>query len=716
MSKNKLNFVELLESMAYLISGDRKMNPDAFHEAISSKGVARKLVQVLEEEMSGSTIEIDDFMSFIMKSTLEPNLNAESTDQLRRVFQQHFGKDKQEISLQMFKRLIPSKGKDDFFLNRIFNIFDQDGNGFISLSEFLETVDRFSSKDDDTKLEFLFRIYDVSGDGEINEKEFQQVITACMKENGMDFDAEDLTGLAHGLFVDGVEEGSDKMTLDEFYKQLQRQGLIEGLGIMINKWLVPPKQEIEKSLLENLSSILPHKYLSKIYWQNNKFFLFFVMFAVIANLALFIHRAYYFRNFVMLNGLTPNPFYVLSRACGRVLLFNSVLVLLLVLRNSITILRKLGLAAYLTLDHNIYLHKMVGIMIFLQAMLHFIMHLCNFAINIQPDPVKFLQLNYKYWEDYYGVDTPLTLYSAPEGCTIVESESPNSQHCLPGSLDFPSGVNPNCLYNNGDFVCQSCNSTGTPWTYADWIFTTRPHMFGLINGIASPTGVVLICILTVMFFCSLPLIRRRGHFNLFYFTHLLYHAYFVLLLLHAPEFWKWFSLVGLIETVESFYRVIHSFLGHGKSVIGAGVVLSSKVTKLIIERPPGFNFSAGDWVRVRILAVAYSEWHPFTISSAPEMSGHFTLHIRGVGEWTSSLFKLFETEFSRQQAGRSWKMSKLERLESKLLSKSTKTNKVKEERFSDAYKDKSEVEIEKILNELAQVHQQQKVSSKSRLV
>ena len=157
MSKNKLNFVELLESMAYLISGDRKMNPDAFHEAISSKGVARKLVQVLEEEMSGSTIEIDDFMSFIMKSTLEPNLNTESTEQLRKVFQQHFGNDKQEISLKIFKRLIPRKGKDDFFLNRIFNIFDQDGNGFISLSEFLETVDRFSSKDDDTKIEFLFR-------------------------------------------------------------------------------------------------------------------------------------------------------------------------------------------------------------------------------------------------------------------------------------------------------------------------------------------------------------------------------------------------------------------------------------------------------------------------------------------------------------------------------------------------------------------------------
>ena len=41
-----------------------------------------------------------------------------------------------------------------------------------------------------------------------------------------------------------------------------------------------------------------------------------------------------------MNGYTPNPFYLLSRASGRTLLFNSVLVLLLVLRNTITILRR----------------------------------------------------------------------------------------------------------------------------------------------------------------------------------------------------------------------------------------------------------------------------------------------------------------------------------------------------------------------------------------
>merc|ERR1719347_4477 len=224
--------------------------------------------------------------------------------------------------------------------------------------------------------------------------------------------------------MDGVKDGNDTMTLDDFKEQLLRhEGLIEGMGIMINKWLVPPEPTKEKSTLEKFSSKLPTRYFSKEYWVNNKTFLVFLFFIFLVNIVLFIHRAYYFRNFSMLSGFTPNPFYLLSRANGRTLLFNSVLILLLVLRNTITLLRKFGLATILPLDNNIYLHKVVGVMIFIMAFIHTIMHLCNFFINVQPDPVKFVQLTYRYWEDYYGKGTILTLYNPPPGCSIVEDMS-----------------------------------------------------------------------------------------------------------------------------------------------------------------------------------------------------------------------------------------------------------------------------------------------------
>ena len=115
--------------------------------------------------------------------------------------------------------------------------------------------------------------------------------------------------------------------------------------------------------------------------MNNKSFLFTLFIVMLLNGVLFVHRAYYLRNFTSLEGLTPNPFYTLSRANGRVLLLNSVLVMLTVLRYTITLLRKFGLGAVLPLDHNIYIHKVIGIMIFIQSFIVSSRILSGSAVN-----------------------------------------------------------------------------------------------------------------------------------------------------------------------------------------------------------------------------------------------------------------------------------------------------------------------------------------------
>ena len=43
----------------------------------------------------------------------------------------------------------------------------------------------------------------------------------------------------------------------------------------------------------------------------------------------------------------------------------------------------------------------------------------------------------------------------------------------------------------------------------------------------------------------------------------------------------------------------------------------------------------------QIPAIAKSEWHPFTISSAPEDPNYFSVHVRGVGHWTNKLYQHF---------------------------------------------------------------------------
>ena len=122
-------------------------------------------------------------------------------------------------------------------------------------------------------------------------------------------------------------------------------------------------------------------------------------------------------------------------------------------------------------------------------------------------------------------------------------------------------------------------------------------------------------------------------------------------MIHAPAFYKWFMGFLVVWIIEFIYRVLNAFMGRGKTLVSAGVILPSRVTNLIIKRPAGFNFSPGDWVFIKIPEVARFEWHPFTISSAPEVHDTFTVHIRGVGEWTNRVYKYFENEYVRQQDG-----------------------------------------------------------------
>ena len=48
-------------------------------------------------------------------------------------------------------------------MERAFRIFDVDGNGTVSMSEFIDTMHKFAGQSSDEKLVFLFRVYDLDG-------------------------------------------------------------------------------------------------------------------------------------------------------------------------------------------------------------------------------------------------------------------------------------------------------------------------------------------------------------------------------------------------------------------------------------------------------------------------------------------------------------------------------------------------------------------------
>uniref|UniRef100_A0A3Q1FKZ0 NADPH oxidase, EF-hand calcium binding domain 5 n=1 Tax=Acanthochromis polyacanthus TaxID=80966 RepID=A0A3Q1FKZ0_9TELE len=192
-----------------------------------------------------------------------------------------------------------------------------------------------------------------------------------------------------------------------------------------------------------------------------------------------------------------------------------------------------------------------------------------------------------------------------------------------------------------NFVHLSENSTFSLWEY---LLTTRPGI-GWVKGTASLTGVVLQVVICLMVLCSSTFVRRSGHFEVFYWSHLSYIWVWSLLMVHCANFWKWFLVPGLAFILEKIVGIAVSRMG-GLYIVEVNL-LPSKVTHLVIKRPQFFQFKPGDYVYINIPVIAKYEWHPFTISSAPEQSDALWLHIRSMGQWTNRLYEYFrqpETE------------------------------------------------------------------------
>ncbi|KAF0040741.1 hypothetical protein F2P81_006639 [Scophthalmus maximus] len=100
-------------------------------------------------------------------------------------------------------------------------------------------------------------------------------------------------------------------------------------------------------------------------------------------------------------------------------------------------------------------------------------------------------------------------------------------------------------------------STFSLWEY---LLTTRPGI-GWVKGTASVTGVVLQVVICLMVLCSSTFVRRSGHFEVFYWSHLSYVWLCSLLMVHCANFWKWFLVPGLVFLLEKIVGIAVSRIG-----------------------------------------------------------------------------------------------------------------------------------------------------------
>merc|ERR1711953_1194830 len=122
-------------------------------------------------------------------------------------------KDKMQI---MFKSIIPEGAAGEQFLEQLFRIFDQDGDGSIDFKEFMIATDMTSAGDPEEKLRWAFRMYDKDGSGEIDLEEMVDIFSLMYSVQG--YTEEEGRERAVRIFETLDKNGAGSLCENEFIK------------------------------------------------------------------------------------------------------------------------------------------------------------------------------------------------------------------------------------------------------------------------------------------------------------------------------------------------------------------------------------------------------------------------------------------------------------------------------------------------------------------
>ena len=136
VTMERLNFVDLLESVTYLVCKENDIALNHLSTILNTRGVPKKLLAVLSQDNWECSLE--SLMTFVLESSKPRTIDNPTMEKLQVAFIKNFGRDKSEVNFEEFKRMIPSK--DEFFSKRIFQVFDCDKSGTISIAEFCENI------------------------------------------------------------------------------------------------------------------------------------------------------------------------------------------------------------------------------------------------------------------------------------------------------------------------------------------------------------------------------------------------------------------------------------------------------------------------------------------------------------------------------------------------------------------------------------------------
>jgi len=174
----------------------------------------------------------------------------------------------------------------------------------------------------------------------------------------------------------------------------------------------------------------------------------------------------------------------------------------------------------------------------------------------------------------------------------------------------------------------------------------------LFENRAGYTGLIMVFCLA---FAYSTILTRRKHFNLFWYSHHLLVVFLAALCFHGTG--------NLLEPFQSVYWIMGPlfcylaprFYRETKcsevKIIDVQIKIGD-VIALRLQKPSTWEgrVQAGMYAFLNIPAISRSEWHPFTLTSAP-IDDYIEFHFRPVGDWTKKVHDHFDNVQSEALAG-----------------------------------------------------------------
>ncbi|NWR41001.1 DUOX2 oxidase, partial [Regulus satrapa] len=543
------------------------------------------------------------------------------------------------------------------FVESMFSLADKDGNGYISFREFLDILVVFMKGSPEEKSKVMFRMYDIDENGFLSKEEFLRMLRSFIEISNNCLSREQAEQVTESMFRASGFQDRDELTWENFHYMLRdhdselrlTQLCIKGqwagaLGrprsckaggdgtlrswpfnlptstaVMehqltiseenkdpnldtVNHYMERKSQELRRRPGRNTPAFArANQYQLNLYteaqrkrYERNRVqqkiqefkrfvenyrrhIVCVVLFSAIT-IGVFAERAYYYAFASPSTGIAQTTFVgiIISRGAAASISFMYSYILLTMCRNLITVLRETFLNHYIPFDAAVDFHRWIAT----AALIFSVLHTAGHIVNV-----------------YIFSVTPLSVLS-----------------CLFSSV----------FTNDGSQL---------PQKYYWWFFQTIPGM----------TGVLLLVVLAVMYVFATHHFRRVS-FQGFWITHQLYMLLYVLVIIHGsyaliqqPRFYIYFIIPALIYSADKLHSLSRKKVEI--SVVKAEL-LPSGVTHLQFQRPQDFDYKSGQWVRIACVALGTTEYHPFTLTSAPH-DDTLSLHIRAVGPWTTRLRELY---------------------------------------------------------------------------